>query len=487
MLGGHEHVYLYRKFNNSILLKSGVNFQTFSEVRLSFRESSEFKWKFQPKDNWFQKFHQNDGGRANNSEAENTNYMLNYKSEGKSSESYKSDFYFNDSKMKTQMTFFPSEIVNSQQNQFGRKVQVEVRREDISGLKSTQFLKTTKSFVKLQAHVDKLVQEIEEKGKEPLFHLMSDIDLTSNSVRSKESNMANWVARLIQIESGADVAFLHGGNIRSMRAYPRGHTLTLLDINQMTAIVDHFEYVSVTGRVLLQILENGYRGAPNPLGCFLHPAGLSVVLDISKEYDVDRVMSTQNGWSFERVSQVKMDHGDFKFDKKYVVVGQSFIVEGGDGFHGFKKARSMGVKDKMLTNNQEIVGLARLAKTEKFRNEFLLFKKYLCGHVSDSDMREVQAEKDCYLIDPLNSKIKMDSLIRIQDNQQSQLVTLSLLHQFHLVSNFSKSNFLKMLQTLQVSCIKRLRKYKLISGIRGSGDSSIFEIDPKFYSKVIYK
>lgn len=489
MLGGHEHVYLYRKFNNSVVLKSGVNFKTFSEITLSFRKSSELKWKVKMQNNPFQKFHAKNGVEEDGEEGhpDDRNYMLNYKTDGVSQDSYKSEFFYNGDKMTPKMSFFPGEIINTVNNQFGRRIQIDVQRHDIRDTNSTKFLKKTRSFVNMKNHVDELVEEIQEKGKEPLFYLMRDMDLTSNSVRSKENNMANWIARLIQIESGADLVFLHGGNIRSMHAYSSGHTLTLMDINKMTAIVDHYEFVSATGRTLVQILENGYRGAPNPLGCFIHSAGLNVVLDISKEYNLDQVMNTQNDIFAGRVSRVEMDEGTFDMEREYVLAAQHFIVDGGDGFHAFKNTKSLGVKDKIITNNAEITQLARLAKKEEFRKEFLLFKKFLCGRVRDSDMRQVQRQKDFYFIDPLSSKIKLDSSIRIQNLEKKKMLTTELLEQFRLVSNFSKKSFLEMLNVLQVSCLKRLRKYKLVAGIRDLGECKVFEIDPKFYSKVVYK
>lgn len=499
VLGGHEHVYLYRKFGNSVLLKSGVNFKTYSELTLGFRESEEKLKIFEKKKNLFKLTNflkkklakpvsdssSSDGSKDSETDSENANYLENYKSTGDKTTSYKSDFYFNDSNFSTKMFHFPGHLQNTVKNQFAPRIELNVRRVDIDEKDFDKELLTEPSYLRLKEHVEHVLTELEEKGKEKMFFLLDDVDLTSHSVRTRENNMANWICRLVQIESGADIAICTGGSLRSMQKFDKDHVFTLMDLNKMTAIIDHFEFVSVPGKVFVQILENGYRGLPNALGSFMHFAGARVVINQSESYDEAEVLKREEKLFSKRIKCVGLDQEDFDPEKDIVLIGLHFMVEGKDGFSAFNKGRRLGVKDYNITKNDLLGRFFRITRDENVRKEFRVFKEFVAPHVHDSMIRVVQNRNDPFRINSSKTKIKLSKTRRYLDAKKKEYLTEELLDEYHLKENFVKEEFLDLLERLNLTALKRLRKYLIVHGIREVEGDWIFELSPKFFSRVI--
>jgi hypothetical protein len=498
-LGGHEHVYLYRKYGNSILLKSGVNFKTFSNMTISFNESKQEIAKIIPKANIFKikdflkkKFDSEsedstDGSLDSETDSENQNYMAEYKSSGDKPTSYKSDLYFNDSIFKTKMMAFPAKITNTVDNQFGPKISIDVQRVDIDKKNYDKELENEPSYGILKQHVKEVLTDLNEKGKEKMCFLLDAVDLTSHSVRTKENNMANWVCRLIQIESGAQVAICTGGSLRSMQKFPKDYVFTLMDLNKMTAIIDHYEYVMVPGKLFVQILENGYRGLPNALGSFMHFAGVNVTVDQNEDYDENEVLNRENDLFSKRIKSVQLDIDNFDPEKPILLVGLHFMVEGKDGFSAFNKGTRLGVKDSNMTNNDELSKFFRTANDERVQKEFALFKEVIAPHITDSTIRVVQQRNDPYKFNPKLGLLKLVKKKRELDSKKIEYLEEDLLKEHGLDKEFNEDKFTELMEKLKLSALKRLRKYLIIHGIRDVEGTKIFEISPKFFSKVVVK
>ena len=413
--------------------------------------------------------------------------MENYKSAGDKKNSYKSDLYYNDSNFKTKMMHFPETLLNTVDNQFGQKIKVDVMRVDIDKNDYDKALEEEESYKVLSEHVEQVLTELNEKGKEKMFYLLESIDLTSHSVRTSENNMANWICRFIQIESGADVAICTGGALRSMRKYDKDHVFTLMDLNKMTAIIDHFEFVSVPGTVFVQILENGYRGLPNALGSFMHFAGANVVVDQNEHYDEEEVLTRDKDLFSKRIKEIALDLDDFDPKKNILLVGLHFMVEGKDGFSAFKKTKRLGTKDTVLTKNDALSKFFRLSGDSQIREEFMLFKKTIDPHITDSMIRVVQQKNDPYKVNSKKTEMKFVKKKKTTDQQKADFLTQEAVESFGLHEEFCKEKFVELLNTLKNRVLKRLRKYSIIQGLREIEGSWVFEINPKFFSKVVVK
>jgi hypothetical protein len=499
VLGGHEHVYLYRKYGNSILLKSGVNFKTFSNMTISFEESEEntIIEKLIPKANIFKIkefiktkiIDESSSGESVDSmtDSENYDFMQDYVSSGDKTDSYKSDLYFNDNKFKTKMMAFQNTITNDVDNQFNETISINVERVDIDKKDYDKSLEEEESYKVLKEHVKSVLDDLFKKGKEKMFYLLDDVDLTSNSVRTRENNMANWVCRLIQIESGAQVAICTGGSLRSMQKFSKNHVFTLMDLNKMTAIIDNYEFVMVKGSHFVKILENGYRGLPNALGSFMHFAGANVTIDQNEKYDEDEVLKRESDLFSKRIKNVTLDIDEFDPEKNILLVGLHFMVEGKDGFTAFNLGKRLGIKDINMTNNEQLSSFFRCANDEKIQKEFALLKKFINPYITDSVIRVVQQKNDPYKYNEKLGKLILVKKKRETDLKKAEYLTEEIMKEHGLMDEFDMDKFKEMINKLRISALKRLRKYLIIHGIREVEGTSIFEISPKFYDKVVVK
>ena len=508
VLGGHEHVYMYRKFGNSVLVKSGDDFNTYSDIRVSFEESRNERVREIPAKKIFKiskylksvmkkqisenlesksKSSSSEGSLDSETDSENQNPMADYKSSGQAQTSYDSELYFNDKQCSTKMTSFPAELYNEAHNQFNAKIRVHVRRVDIDHKQKQPALEAHPSYKALDEHVRQVMAKIEEKGREKLFYLMDEVDLTSHSVRTSENNMGNWVSRFIQIESGADVALCTGGSLRSMQKFPKDYVFTTMDLNCMASIFDPFEFVLAPMKVFVQILENSYRGLPNALGSFIHFAGANVTIDSQENYCEDEVLGRESDLFSKRIKDIRLDHKEFDPELPIVLVGPGFIVNGKDGFTAFNKAVKLGMKDFIIEKNEMLSRFFRLARDERVREEFAFFKGSIAPHVTDSVLREMQEKKDYHWIDRKTLRMNISSKRREANAQKEEWLTRELYEEAGLHEGFGLDKLERLVDKLQLRVLKRIRKYMIVHGIRQVEDAHIFEISPKFFNKIQIK
>lgn len=491
-----------------MLLKSGDDFKTYSDVTVSFEESSKEKILKIPKPKIFKiaKFlkqqlkkkiienldnlpesSDSEGSIDSETDSENQNPMEDYKSEGKTTKSFNSELYFNDKIFKTKMTSFPADLFNEGDNQFNAKIAVHVRRVDIDQKDTSSILTEHPSYKILKEHVSEVMSEIDKKGKEKMFYLLDEVDLTSHSVRTRENNMANWIARFIQIESGADVAVCTGGSLRSMQKFPKDYVFTMMDLNSMTSILDPYEFTLMPMKVFVAILENSYRALPNALGSFIHFGGASAVVDTKEDYCEEEVLNRESDLFSKRIKEAKLDHKPFDPERLIIVVGPGFIVSGKDGFTAFNKTVKLGMKDSVITKNENLKKFFRLARDEQVRKEFALFKEIINPHVADSVLREMQEKKDYHRIDRKTLRMTMNKKKFKMDSEKEKWLTQELVEAAGLHEKFDLAKLKEVVEKLQLSVLKRMRKYMIVNGIREVEGTHIFEISPRFYNKILVK
>jgi 5'-nucleotidase len=86
-----------------------------------------------------------------------------------------------------------------------------------------------------------------------------DLDARFREIRTKETNISNFVASLMTRSTGADVAILNSGSLRADKIIPKG-PITVRDLTDLLPMADPLEVVEMTGEALLAALENGKFG-----------------------------------------------------------------------------------------------------------------------------------------------------------------------------------------------------------------------------------
>ncbi len=161
------------------------------------------------------------------------------------------------------------------------------------------------------------------------------LDALSFSVRTKETNIGNFIADAYRNAVDADIGFVNGGSIRADLSYNPG-PLTKRDVLSMLPFNNPIVKVEMSGKTLMEILEHSVaRSAEDSEpGRFPQISGMKFTFDTSKLPGQRVVEATVNG---KRVTD----------DSIYTVATSDFLVSrAGDGYTMFKDAKILLGADK---------------------------------------------------------------------------------------------------------------------------------------------
>lgn len=108
-----------------------------------------------------------------------------------------------------------------------------------------------------------------------------DLDARFSQIRTKETNVANFLASVMARATDADIALLNSGSIRADRIIPKGD-IKMSDLADLVPMDDSMEVVEITGEKLLQVLENGVSQYPAMEGRFPCVDGVRFTFDPSQ-------------------------------------------------------------------------------------------------------------------------------------------------------------------------------------------------------------
>ena len=194
----------------------------------------------------------------------------------------------------------------------------------------------------------------------------SQVDLTINDpvevdangrpirmVRRAETNLGDLCADAYLNQSGADIAFVNGGGIRTNIA---AGDITLNDILKVHPFGNAMCVIEVTGQQILDALEWGARAIPSENGGFLQVAGLSYeihsYIESSCVADVNNMFTGVEGEY--RVKNVMVGGEPLDMDKIYTLASHNYmLLEHGDGYTMFDGAKVL--QNSVKLDNQVLI------------------------------------------------------------------------------------------------------------------------------------
>jgi 5'-nucleotidase len=161
------------------------------------------------------------------------------------------------------------------------------------------------------------------------------LDALSHSVRTKETDIGNFIADAYRNAVGADIGFVNGGSIRADLSYFPG-ALTKRDVLSMLPFNNPIVKVEVTGKVLLDILEHGVARSreDNEPGRFPQISGMAFTFDAGKLPGQRVITATVAGKPVDPKATYTIATSDF------------LVSRGGDGYTMFKDAKVLIAADK---------------------------------------------------------------------------------------------------------------------------------------------
>ena len=136
-------------------------------------------------------------------------------------------------------------------------------------------------------------------------------------VRAGETNLANIISDSMRFATGADIAFLTGGNIRASideGDITMGDVLTTLPFSNLLMTVE------LKGADLLKVFEHGVSSYPEAAGSYIQVSGAKFTFNPGAEPG-SRVVSASMA-----------DGSALDPEKVYTIATIEFIVVGGDGY-----------------------------------------------------------------------------------------------------------------------------------------------------------
>jgi 5'-nucleotidase len=153
------------------------------------------------------------------------------------------------------------------------------------------------------------------------------LDARDRSLRLGESPLGDFIADAMRQRAGTDLALLNSGSIRGNRIYPAGPLTqrTLLEMHPFGNVICE---IAVTGRVLVEALENGVTQLPDysNAGRFPQVSGLTMRVDLSRPRG-------------SRVHDVRINNAPLDTNRTYTVAVPDFLLGGGDGYTMFGNSR----------------------------------------------------------------------------------------------------------------------------------------------------
>jgi 5'-nucleotidase len=99
-----------------------------------------------------------------------------------------------------------------------------------------------------------------------------DLEGAEADVRGRETNLGNWVADLVRVSTGADLALVNGGALRLNQTLPAGPVFEA-QVRELDGFSNKVAKVEVNGKQLAEALAHSVDGWPGQ-GRFLQVSGL---------------------------------------------------------------------------------------------------------------------------------------------------------------------------------------------------------------------
>lgn len=196
------------------------------------------------------------------------------------------------------------------------------------------------STEKPDPQIQAIVERYEDLANPPLRQIIGEalVDLDASGVRTKETNLGNFIADIMRQTAQADAAIINGGSIKGSIA--KG-TIKTQDVYNALPYDNYLIAVQLTGAQLKEALEHGVSLMKKPSHRFPQVSGLTFTYSRSAPVGC-------------RVKEVIVGGQPLNLTKKYIVATIDYLGAGGDGFKIFEAAlerKDEGKKERIVYND----------------------------------------------------------------------------------------------------------------------------------------
>jgi 2',3'-cyclic-nucleotide 2'-phosphodiesterase (5'-nucleotidase family) len=208
-------------------------------------------------------------------------------------------------------------------------------------------------IAQIQAQFEDLLNEVVATTEVDLTIFEPGTDPAVRIVRNSETNLGDLCADAYRYISGADVAFVNGGGVRTDIA---AGDITYGDIIKVHPFGNELCMVEATGQEILDALEMGARVVPEENGGFLQVSGLTYEIhtDVPSAVTLD-----ENGLFVSvdgeyRVSNVMVGDEPLDLTKTYTLACHDYLLKNaGDGYTMFQD--NTFLLESFMIDNQVLI------------------------------------------------------------------------------------------------------------------------------------
>ena len=212
----------------------------------------------------------------------------------------------------------------------------------------------TEAYIaQIQAQFEELLNEVVATSEVDLTIYEPGTDPAVRIVRNSETNLGDLCADAYRYISGADIAFVNGGGIRT--DIPAGD-ITYGGIIKVHPFGNELCMVEATGQEILDALEMGSRVTPEENGGFLQVSGLSYEIHT---YIPSSVTLDENGLFVSvdgeyRVKNVMVGDEAIDLTKTYTLACHDYLLKNaGDGYTMFQDNNFL--LESFMIDNQVLI------------------------------------------------------------------------------------------------------------------------------------
>ena len=187
----------------------------------------------------------------------------------------------------------------------------------------TDQVKDDSAFAPLNEKYGPLLKSLEQ----PVGRTAVELDIKSADVRTRETNMGDFIADAFRRATGADVGLVNGGSIRADTIIEPG-ILTKRDVLSILPYTNKVVKMQLTGAVIRAALEHGVAS----IGQEAQPGRFPQVSGIRYEYDAKRKAGA-------RLTSVTIDGKALDDQRTYTLATTNYVaLDAGDGYDMFRNA-----------------------------------------------------------------------------------------------------------------------------------------------------
>ncbi|KAL8697898.1 MAG: hypothetical protein Q9201_006867 [Fulgogasparrea decipioides] len=189
--------------------------------------------------------------------------------------------------------------------------------------------------------VDKLTSTLKHRLEKPVGYTFVPLDARFTTVRTRESNLGNFVCDLMRHHYSADCALMAGGTIRGDQVYPPG-VLRLKDIMDCFPFEDPVVVIRIRGKAIREALENSVVLVPALEGRYCQVSGVRF------SYNASLPPGSRVLW-VEVANQLLDEH------RIYTVATRGYMGRGKDGFDSLLVKSEGGEAEEIVSEENGIL------------------------------------------------------------------------------------------------------------------------------------